>query len=107
MHKKLIYPVSFVLMLGLAGAAGAAEDPNDPDPADGAIVRDTFVGLSWMAGDRAASHNVYLGENLDDVAAGADETFRGNQASNSFAIGFPGFPYPEGAVAGTTYYWRI
>lgn len=82
-------------------------NPRNPDPADGTIVRDTFVALGWTPGDYAASHNIFVGENFDSVAAGADDTFRGNQASTSFAIGFPGFPYPDGAVKGTTYYWRI
>ncbi|TKJ33220.1 MAG: hypothetical protein CEE38_21440 [Planctomycetes bacterium B3_Pla] len=82
-------------------------NPYKPDPADGAIVRDTFVTLGWTPGDYAASHNIFLGENYDDVVAGTGETFRDNQVLNSFAIGFPGFPYPDGAVAGTTYYWRI
>jgi hypothetical protein len=82
-------------------------DPRRPEPADGAVVRDTFVFLGWAPGDYAASHNIFLGQGYDSVVAGTRETFRGNQASNSFAIGFPGFPYPQGAVAGTTYYWRI
>ena len=81
--------------------------PRNPEPADGAVVRDTFVSLGWAPGDYAASHNIFVGENKDGVVAGAEDAFWGNQASNSFAIGFPGFPYPEGAVAGTTYYWRI
>ncbi|MEA3224944.1 MAG: PA14 domain-containing protein, partial [Planctomycetota bacterium] len=80
---------------------------HDPEPADGAVIRDTFIGLSWAPGDHAASHNLYLGENIDDVVAGTENVFRGNQASTSSAIGFPGFPYPDGAVKGTTYYWRI
>ena len=82
-------------------------NPYDPEPADGAVLRDTFILLGWTPGDNAASHNVFIGENRDDVAAGAGDTFRSNEASSSYAIGFPDFPYPEGAVAGTTYYWRI
>jgi len=78
-----------------------------PNPADGAIIRDTWINLSWLPGDFAASHDVYLGENFDDVAAGSPDTFQGNQDSLSFVIGFPGFPYPDGLVSGTTYYWRI
>jgi hypothetical protein len=81
--------------------------PRNPVPADGAILRDTWVSISWTPGDYAASHDVYLGDNFDDVAVGTDDTFRGNQAETSFAVGFPGFPYPEGVVPGTTYYWRI
>ncbi|MHC4226424.1 MAG: PA14 domain-containing protein, partial [Planctomycetota bacterium] len=81
--------------------------PRNPEPADGAIVRDIWTTLSWAPGDYAASHNVYLGEDPDEVRAGTGDTFRGNQTETSFAVGFPGFPYPEGIVAGTTYYWRI
>ena len=29
------------------------------------------------------------------------------KALNYFIAGFPGFPYPDGLVLGTTYYWRI
>jgi len=78
-----------------------------PDPADGAIHEDTWVTLSWQAGDFAASHNVYLGDNADDVDSGAGDTFRGNQGATFYVAGFPGFAYPEGLVPGTTYYWRI
>ncbi len=81
--------------------------PHSPQPVDGAVLRDTFVSLAWGAGDYAASHDVYLGENYDDVADGTGDTFRGNQVETSFAVGFPGFPYPDGVVPGTTYYWRI
>jgi len=79
----------------------------NPNPADDAILRDTWVSISWTAGDYAASHDVYLGENFDDVAAGTGDTFQGNQAGTYFTIGFPGFLYPDGLVPGTTYYWRI
>jgi len=78
-----------------------------PAPKDTALHADTWVNLSWWAGDYAVSHDVYLGENFDDVNDGAGDTFRGNQADTFFVAGFPGFPYPEGLVPGTTYYWRI
>jgi len=78
-----------------------------PEPADGAMIRDTWVGLNWLPGDFAASHDVYLGENYDDVDAGTGDTFQSNQLSTNFVIGFFGFPYPDGLVPGTTYYWRI
>ncbi len=77
------------------------------NPADGSYIDDTWVSLSWRAGDFAVSHDVYLGENLNDVSNGTGDTFRGNQLSASYIIGFPGFPYPDGLVPGTTYYWRI
>jgi len=78
-----------------------------PDPADGAPYPDTWVTLSWRPGDFAVSHDVFLGDNFDDVNNGTGDTFRGNQASAFFIAGFPGFPYPDGLVPGTTYYWRI
>jgi hypothetical protein len=53
------------------------------------------------------SHDVYFGENFDDVDNGAEGVFQGNQAGTDFIVGFPGFAYPDGLVPGTTYYWRI
>jgi hypothetical protein len=78
-----------------------------PDPEDGAIHPDTWVSLAWRAGDFAVSHDVYFGENFDDVDTGAESVFRGNQTDTFYVVGFPGFPYPDGLVPGTTYYWRI
>jgi hypothetical protein len=78
-----------------------------PTPADGAYHEDTWANLAWTPGDTAVSHDVYLGENYDDVDAGAEGTFIGNQVTTSFVIGFPGFPFPDGLVPGETYYWRI
>ena len=81
--------------------------PRKPDPADGAIIKDTWVPLSWEPGDYAASHNIYIGENQDEVLAGTGDTFKVNQTNMDYAVGFPGFPYPDGVAKGTTYYWRI
>ncbi|UCE47072.1 MAG: hypothetical protein JSW47_15870, partial [Phycisphaerales bacterium] len=78
-----------------------------PDPADGAMLEATWVNLSWSPGDSAVSHDVYLGDNFDDVNDSTGDTFRGNQAATTFIVGFTGFPYPDGLVPGTTYYWRI
>jgi len=78
-----------------------------PIPADGAVIRETWVSMGWTAGEAAVSHDVYIGDNFDYVNAGAGDTFRGNQAVMSFIIGFPGFPFPEGLTVGATYYWRI
>ena len=76
-------------------------------PADGGVLRDTWVSLSWAPGAYAASHDVYIGENYADVEAGTNDTFQRNQPSADLTIGFPGFPFPDGLVPGTTYYWRI
>ncbi len=78
-----------------------------PDPRDGAIHEATWINLSWRAGDFAASHDVYIGDNFYDVDSGAEGTFQGNQTDTFIVVGFPGFAYPDGLVPGTTYYWRI
>jgi hypothetical protein len=82
-----------------------------PAPKDGAIYENTWVTLTWSPGDFAVSHDVYLGDNFDEVNNGIhdSETFRGNLDLNSqfFIAGFPGNPYPDGLTPGTTYYWRI
>jgi hypothetical protein len=81
--------------------------PRDPDPADGAIMKVDWVPLSWKPGDYAASHNIYIGENSDEVLAGTGDTFRVNQTNTDYAIGFFEYPYPDGVEKGTTYFWRI
>jgi hypothetical protein len=79
----------------------------NPKPADSTFYEDTWVNLSWSPGESAISHDVYLGDNFDDVNNGAEGTFIGNQTAIFLVAGFPGFPYPDGLVPGTTYYWRI
>ena len=78
-----------------------------PEPADGALLSDTWINLSWSPGALAVSHDVYIGDNFDAVNEGAEGTFIGNQADTFAVVGFPGFPFPDGLVPGTTYYWRI
>ncbi|HCO96193.1 MAG TPA: hypothetical protein DIU00_20010, partial [Phycisphaerales bacterium] len=80
-----------------------------PEPADGALHADTWLTLSWKPGELAVSHDVYLGDKFDDVneATPDSNVFRGNQTDLFLVAGFPGFPYPDGLVPGTTYYWRI
>lgn len=76
-------------------------------PADGSYHPDTWATLTWSPGATAASHDVYFGEDYDDVEAGTGDTFRINQVATDYLVGFAGFPYPEGLVPDTTYYWRI
>jgi hypothetical protein len=78
-----------------------------PNPADGAFLEATWASLSWRAIDSAASHDVYLGDNFDDVSNGTGDTFVGNMVETTLLVGFPGYAYPDGLVPGTTYYWRI
>ncbi len=78
-----------------------------PDPKDGALHEDTWINLSWRPGDFAVSHDVYFSDSFDEVNTGAESAFQGNQPATFAVIGFPGFPYPDGLIPGTTYYWRI
>jgi hypothetical protein len=78
-----------------------------PNPADGALIEDTWANLSWSPGDFAVSHDVYIGDNFDDMDSGAEGTFQGNQTGTFIVVGFPGFAFPDGLTPGTTYYWRI
>ena len=78
-----------------------------PKPTNGAIVEDTWANIGWTPGVTAVSHDVYISDNYDAVNEGAPEAFIGNQVANFIVVGFPGFPYPDGLVPGTTYYWRI
>ena len=93
----------------MQSSAGAYPFASGPNPPDGALHPDTWITLSWNAGDFAVSHDVYLGESFDDVHGATNEssTFRGNQGETFYIAGFPGFAYPEGLVPGTTYYWRV
>ena len=83
------------------------EGAASPSPADGSMHEDTWVTLAWVPGIYAVSHDVYFGENFDDVNDGTGDTFRGNCADMFYIAGFFGYAYPEGLVPGTTYYWRI
>jgi hypothetical protein len=79
----------------------------NPSPADGSFHPDTWASISWGPGAFAASHDVYFSDNFDDVQAGAESAFLGNQIETNFVVGFPGFPFPDGLIPGTTYYWRV
>ncbi len=79
----------------------------DPTPADSAIHLDTWATLTWTPGSTADSHDVYFGESFAEVNDGTEGTFQGNQPAPFFFIGPPEFPYPNGLVRGTTYYWRV
>jgi len=88
-------------------AAGTNPLASSPKPADGSRYEDTWANLSWKPGAFAASHDMYFGNNFEDVNASAEGTFQGNQSGTTLIVGFHGFPFPDGLVPGTTYYWRI
>jgi len=70
-----------------------------PVPPDGASYMKTTATLTWTAGLNALNHDVYVGTNRDDVAAGAASTFKGNQKTPSLQL--------DGLAPNTTYYWRV
>ncbi len=76
-----------------------------PEPANEAteVPRDT--ALSWLAGDRAETHNVYFGTNFDDVNQASitnwqDALLRQDYEDTTYIL-------PEPLEFGQTYYWRI
>ncbi len=76
---------------------GQAENP---EPVDGNELVSEICELSWMAGSRAVSHNVYIGTDAEAVAnatIGSAE-YMGNQSGMSYV--------PE-LEAESTYYWRV
>ncbi|MFH1718675.1 MAG: LamG domain-containing protein, partial [Planctomycetota bacterium] len=95
------------LQAAMEGGGSGYPFARSPSPADGELHEDTWVILSWSPGDFAVSHNVYLGDNFEDVNNGTGDTLRGNQTATILTVGFPGFAYPDGLVPGTTYYGRI
>jgi len=81
-------------------------EPNSPNPLDGAMWVDPMVELAWPVKPRAASYDLYLGTDFEDVN-GADKT------SDEFIINRSDNNYPvtdynaSGLQPETTYYWRI
>ena len=93
---------------------GAAElDPyvfaDALSPTDGSVQRSKVVVASWEAGDLAASHDVYLGTDFDDVnnATRDSASFLGNMTQTQISFGLPVGDYPTTLEVGTTYYWRV
>ncbi|MHC4629218.1 MAG: hypothetical protein ACYTDV_19740, partial [Planctomycetota bacterium] len=91
------------------GPSGRKSFPvaSGPTPQNGALLEATWTTMSWRPGDFAASHDLYIGTDFDDVNSGAEGTFVGNTSSELQIVGFPGFPIPEGLEPGATYYWRV
>jgi len=91
----------------MLGGTGQNQSAYGPEPADNALLTETWINLSWKPGPSAVTHDIYLGDNFDDVNDGAEGTFVGNEAGTFIVVGFPGFAVSEGLVPGTTYYWRV
>jgi hypothetical protein len=81
-----------------------------PTPKNGGMIGQKLTTLKWRAGDFAALHDVYFGEDADKVAAATrDDTdvFVGRQAGTSLIVGTTGGPYPTGLTPGQSYFWRV
>ncbi|MDI6448235.1 LamG-like jellyroll fold domain-containing protein, partial [Anaerobaca lacustris] len=86
---------------GMMGQFGLSEvrflyipaQAREPQPGDGAAGVDVASALSWRAGRDAASHDVYLGADADELA------LVGTVAGVTFT--------PGNLEFGSTYYWRI
>ena len=72
-----------------------------PTLADGAVQSSTPVDLGWTPGVNAASHDLYLGDSLDDVDAGTEGTFLASLGQDAVGVAV------DNLLAETTYYWRV
>ena len=102
------------LRMGPVATDGAAtwrtdKDPkaHSPYPRDDAIHPELWASLTWSPGAFAVSHDIYFSDNFEDVDAGTPDAFRSNESAANYIVGFIGYPFPEGLVNGTTYYWRV
>jgi hypothetical protein len=48
----------------MQSSAGAYPLASSPNPADGALVQQTWLTMTWKPGDFAASHDVYFSDNF-------------------------------------------
>jgi hypothetical protein len=91
--------------VGLNALTGPVGEPLFLDPPDGTQIEATSEMLQWRPGELATSHNVYMGTNLDEVAAGTVPAV--NTTQSLVTAGIPDGPIPEGLVPDTIYYWRV
>ena len=75
------------------------------NPSDGSEVAETTAVLGWRPGDFATSHTVYMGTDMDAVAAGTVPAI--DAPLGSITAGAADGPIPDGLEPGNTYYWRV
>ena len=83
----------------LSSSAMADELATSPSPADGATNVDAEVVLTWVAGDTAMLHYVYLSTDPNLVAAGDPNALMEMVMEAAYT--------PAGIEWETTYYWRV
>ena len=103
---KALHVISiFLVMLGVQAAVGEeirenmGSDPlvaSNPIPADDAKYEDIRVNLNWSPGNTAVSHDVYFGDNFDDV----------DNAAGGLPKGTANYT-PGTLKLAETYYWRV
>ena len=71
----------------------------DPTPADGAVDASPAPVLTWLPGQAAISHQVYLSDSLADVNEAAAAAYKGVHEEATFT--------PGDLESLTTYYWRV
>ncbi len=71
----------------------------NPTPVDGVMFVDPNITLSWIPGADSVMHQLYFGDNLQDVQAGTGGTDKGSVTTATFN---PGLLEIE-----KTYYWRV
>lgn len=71
-------------------------------PADQEAHLEIADGLSWQAGKNAASHNIYIGTDYNDVynATTTSGCYKGNTTGTSYAL-------DDSYISVNTYYWRV
>jgi hypothetical protein len=69
------------------------------DPADGSLISETSVVLSWQPGAYSTESHVYFSEVFDDVNDRTDQADKGLTTELTYAV--------SGLVPGTVYYWAI
>jgi hypothetical protein len=76
-----------------------------PNPADGAVIEDSDVLLSWFEGVEVTDHDVYMGTSWEDVYNAVYDPinpppeYLGTVTEPSFMV--------TGLSENTTYYWRV
>jgi hypothetical protein len=101
-HDQSLGFGNVILSAEPAIAAGLSRNPTPANKAKGVSIDTSF---SWMPGDFAAGHDVYLGATLDDV----NNATRANPGTVLISQGQAAAEYVPAAPLeyGKTYYWRV
>ncbi len=92
-------------ILSAMSGLGNKELASKPSPANEAVDVSRDVVLGWVAGEFAATHDVYLGTSYDAVAGASQDNPMGVLVSEGQKVA----TYQPDAILeyGQTYYWRI